>query len=161
MKFIDIVRIMGGRVDCVNNAFIAQKSQLSPLNFNVEQMIDCAPILAVSCSFANGTSVLSGVDRLRFKESDRLEAIIQMVNNIGGEAFIENGNIVINGNPNAKGGVVDGKRDHRIVMSAVVAGAFIGNVTVDGVQAVNKSYPDFFKHFSQVGGSFYVDGKQN
>ncbi len=150
-------KALGADVFMQDNAYIAKKTQLTGAEINVENMIDAAPILAVLCAFANGRSVLCGVDRLRLKESDRLSAIINMVNTLGARAKYESGKLIIEGNPNLKGGVVDGVNDHRIVMSAIVAGGAIGGVSVTDINAVNKSYPTFFADYSSVGGVFYVE----
>ena len=56
----------------------------------------------------------------------------------------------------AKSGVVDTYNDHRIAMSgAVLATVAIGKSIINGAQAVNKSYPTFYKDFNSVGGKAY------
>jgi 3-phosphoshikimate 1-carboxyvinyltransferase len=55
------------------------------------------------------------------------------------------------------GGVVDGAGDHRIVMAAAIAATRTsGEVMIKGAEAAEKSYPDFFKDYSKLGGSINV-----
>ena len=55
------------------------------------------------------------------------------------------------------GGTVDGKNDHRVVMSAAIAATVCeGPVTILGAEAVNKSYPDFWEDFERLGGKLHV-----
>ena len=55
------------------------------------------------------------------------------------------------------GRMVDGFRDHRIVMAAAIAAARCqGDLMVTGVEAVNKSYPAFFQDYASLGGTVYV-----
>jgi 3-phosphoshikimate 1-carboxyvinyltransferase len=156
MAVLDVIKRLGGSVKMENNAYIAQKSHLFGCAFDVENIIDAAPVLAVLCCFAEGESIITGIERLRIKESDRLSAIIEMINAIGGSASLFEGKLIIHGNKYLQGGVVDCKNDHRIVMSAVVAGGCCDNVTILGSDAVKKSYPSFFEDYLAIGGAFDV-----
>ena len=52
-----------------------------------------------------------------------------------------------------RGGTADGANDHRVVMSAAIAGMFCREpVLIRGAEAVHKSYPDFFEDFKKLGG---------
>ena len=133
-----------------------KKKQLNGADFNVEQMIDIAPILIILASFAKGESNFNGVDRLKIKESDRLSAIIDMVDAIGAKASYKDGVLTVIGNPYALGGTVDAKNDHRLIMSAVVAGAYTGGVTILNANGVEKSYSRFFDDFTKLGGIYNV-----
>ena len=152
-KEIDVLKRMGGNIKFEKGACIAQKSQLSGISFNAENIIDAVPALSIACAFARGESRISGVERLRIKESDRLQAVIDMINSLGGKAKYEGGEIIIEGKKTLPGGVVDGRGDHRIVMAAVVAGALCtGGAVVSSPDAVKKSYPDFYTDFKRIGG---------
>lgn len=146
---------LGGRVKYEKGAYIAQKSPLFGAELNVENMIDAAPILAFLCAAARGKSVIRGVERLKLKESDRLAAIIDSVNSVGAAAYMDGDALVIEGNPDLRGGIIDGVNDHRIVMSAAILGAYSG-VKIMGTEAVKKSYPAFFGDYKLIGGDFDV-----
>jgi len=156
MAVIDVMRALGGCIKFEKGAFIAQKSDLFGTDFNVENIIDAAPVLSVLCAFADGESRISGVERLKLKESDRLSAIIEMITALGGKATTD-GHVLNIVGKRLSSGTVDGKNDHRMVMSAAIAATVCGDVTVIGAEAVNKSYPDFFKDFKSLGGIVDAD----
>ena len=155
-SFLSAVKQMGANIILEKDAYIAKKKQLNGADFNVEQMIDIAPILIILASFAKGESNFNGVDRLKIKESDRLSAIIDMVDAIGAKASYKDGVLTVIGNPYALGGTVDAKNDHRLIMSAVVAGAYTGGVTILNANGVEKSYSRFFDDFTKLGGIYNV-----
>ncbi len=115
------------------------------------------PILAaVAAAIPGQTTRITGAARLRLKESDRLSAMAETILALGGEARETPDGLVIRGR-SLRGGVVDGKNDHRIVMSAAVAATACQNeVTILGAEAVNKSYPRFWEDFQALGGSVDV-----
>lgn len=154
-NFLSAVQALGGSINFEKDAFIAQKSQLFGAEICVEDIIDLAPVLAVLCAHAKGQSVLSGVSRLRAKESDRLEAIINLVSAFGGSATVQGDAVVITPGRAGQPDTVDGVNDHRVVMSAVVGG-LKSSVSVTDAGAVKKSYPGFFSDIIQLGGKVDV-----
>ncbi|MBR5527805.1 MAG: 3-phosphoshikimate 1-carboxyvinyltransferase [Clostridia bacterium] len=127
---------------------VTRCGEMFPLDINVEDTPDLVPVLCVLAASAKGKSVLKNVQRLRFKESDRILAVCEMINALGGCAYSDGDNIYIEGTGTLAGGMVDGFGDHRIVMSAAIAAQFCtGDVTIKGADAVSKSYPEFFDIF--------------
>ncbi len=120
-------------------------------------MADCpdiAPILALTCQMADGESRLTGCGRLRLKECDRLAATVEILNLLGGNARAEGDAILISGVKKLTGGVtLPDYNDHRMVMLGAIAGAVAEKpVTVTGVQALNKSWPEFINVYQRLGG---------
>ncbi len=115
---------------------------------------DIAPILALTCQLAAGESRLTGCGRLRLKECDRLAATVEVLNLLGGSAREEGDDIVIQGVAKLRGGVtIPDYNDHRMVMLASIAATVAAEpVTVQGVQALNKSWPDYVSVYQQLGG---------
>ena len=118
---------------------------------------DLLPIVAAAAAASPGkTTRLTGAARLRIKESDRLSAMADAIRCLGGEAEELPDGLTVRGRKLA-GGTVDGRHDHRIVMSAAVAATVCaGPVTVLGAEAVNKSYPGFWRDFAALGGKVHV-----
>ena len=152
MRAIDVMRLLGGNVKNEKGAFIARESRLFGAEFNVENIIDAAPVLSVLCAFASGESRICGVSRLRIKESDRLQAIIDIVQALGRSVRLEGDELIIGGSFSADKIKINGMNDHRIVMSGAVVGACVGDTVVTDIEAVNKSYPNFFEQFRNLGG---------
>ncbi|MDE6034302.1 MAG: 3-phosphoshikimate 1-carboxyvinyltransferase [Ruminococcus sp.] len=118
---------------------------------------DLVPILAVLASYGTGESVIYNAQRLKIKESNRLETTSALINNIGGNAVVTEDGIIIRPTGNMTGGIVDSAGDHRITMSATIAGTMTtGEVIIKGAEAVEKSYPDFFRDYENSGGFINV-----
>ena len=95
---------------------------------------------------------MTHAERLRIKESDRIATVRQALNALGGEVDeTPDGLIVHRRKPT--GGTVDAAGDHRIAMMAAVASAGCAQqVVIRGAEAVNKSYPGFWRDFKSLGG---------
>lgn len=123
-----------------------------PFEADVAQTPDLVPILAVLAAGANGRSVIGNARRLRLKESDRLQSVGAMITALGGDVQVTEESLIIDGHGRLRGGVVDAYNDHRIVMAAAVATCICdGAVEIRGAEAVNKSYPLFFKEWEERG----------
>jgi len=123
---------------------------------------DLVPALAVAAASRPMRTVITGAARLRLKESDRLQSVADMLAALGYSATVTPDGLVIDGGrpkPCAAAiRTVDGANDHRIVMAAAVAAAYADRpVRVTGAQAVEKSYPDFFRDFEALGGNAHVE----
>lgn len=113
---------------------------------------DLFPSLAVYAMFGEEPTTFTGVERLRFKESDRVESVCAMIEAIGGNAE-DLGSSVIIYPKKPTGGTINSSGDHRIVMAATIAGLMATSpVTISGAEAVAKSYPSFFDDISLLGG---------
>lgn len=120
---------------------------------DIDQFPDLAPILAVYACMKTGRTEICGIERLRIKESDRVESIRALITSLGGEVEVLDNSIVITGTGRLSGGTVNSFNDHRIVMAAAIASTVCdGTVTVVGAEAVEKSYPEFFEDFNRLGG---------
>lgn len=123
---------------------------------------DLVPALAVAAASLNQATVITGAARLRLKESDRLQTVADMLSALGhGVVIVSDGLVIRGGDPapcDADIRTVDGANDHRIVMAAAVAAAFADRpVRILGAEAVEKSYPGFFRDFEALGGMIDVE----
>ena len=141
---IDVLKALGADIRITEHTVTAYPSELYAKDIDAADIPDLVPVLSVAATKARGTVRIYNCQRLRIKESDRTEAIRRMITALGGNIRIENNDIII-ANSTLKGGTVDSLNDHRIAMSAAVA-AFISesSVTINGAEAVNKSYPTFW-----------------
>lgn len=110
-------------------------------------MIDEYPVLAVAGAFAEGETVMLGLEELRVKESDRLAAIAKGLELNGVAITIRNDDLIVNrrgSNGVPGGGTVPTHLDHRIAMSFLTMGlASQKPVTVDDVAMIATSFPDY------------------
>ncbi|MAU95573.1 MAG: 3-phosphoshikimate 1-carboxyvinyltransferase [Fulvimarina sp.] len=110
-------------------------------------MIDEYPVLAIAAAFAEGTTVMQGLDELRVKESDRLSAVAKGLA-VNGISHVEGeDSLTVTGRPDGRGlggGQVETHLDHRIAMSFLVLGmASEKPVTVDDARMIATSFPEF------------------
>jgi len=90
-------------------------------------------------------SRISGVHRLKHKESDRGEALRKEFSKLGVLIEFENDTMLIQGKKTISGGTVDSNNDHRIAMCLAIAGLFTSEkMIIQSSEAVSKSYPDFW-----------------
>ncbi len=112
---------------------------------------DLIPILSVVASCKKGAA-FTDISRLRQKESDRIEAIVSLLQALGGKAEASKNKLIVYP-ASLIGGTVDSKNDHRIAMAAAIAaGVCKENVTILGAECVNKSYSSFWEDYKQLGG---------
>jgi len=119
-------------------------------------MIDEYLVLAVAASFAEGTTIMRGLQELRVKESDRLEATAAMLRANGIKAEISGNDLIVEGKGHVDGGgLVATHMDHRIAMSALVMGlASDKPVKVDDTAFIATSFPDFIPMMRSLGAEF-------
>lgn len=123
------------------------------LTIDASDVPDLVPILAVTAACNKGAT-FRNIRRLRLKESDRVESVITMIRNLGGQAQADGETMTVMGT-GLRGGTVDARNDHRIAMAAAIASTVCReNVTILGAQCVSKSYPQFFEEFQKLGGSY-------
>ena len=116
-------------------------------------MIDEYPILAVAASFAQGVTRMRGLQELRVKESDRLEATAAMLRGNGVTVEIEGDDLIVHGKATvAGGGEVLTHMDHRIAMAALVMGLAADNgVRIDDSAFIATSFPGFVELMRALG----------
>jgi len=119
-------------------------------------MIDEYLVLAVAASFAEGTTRMRGLQELRVKESDRLEATADMLRVNGVKVEIAGDDLIVHGEGFVPGGgLVKTHMDHRIAMSALVMGcASEAPVRVDDTAFIATSFPDFIPMMRKLGADF-------
>jgi len=165
---IKTLREMGGQIDEVdkrNNdgepmaAFRIRASQLRGVEVPAERapsMIDEYLVLAVAASFAEGRTIMRGLQELRVKESDRLAAMAAMLRVNGVKVEIVGDDMIVEGRGHVPGGgFVSTHMDHRIAMSALMMGlASDTPVKVDDTAFIATSFPGFVPMMQKLGADF-------
>lgn len=111
----------------------------------VPALIDEVPILATAAAFADGESRFDDVGELRHKESDRIEAVVEMLRAFGVDARSEGDSLLVCGGGAQGAPTVQSHGDHRIAMSAAVLGLAGEGVEIRQSECVGVSYPGFFE----------------
>lgn len=152
----DVMRLFGAEVAADENGVTCAHRELRGIDIDCDDIPDMVPAIAVTAAFAKGKTVIRGAQRLRFKESDRIEAIVSNLKKMG-VGVTETADGMIIEPVRVSGAALKGYNDHRIVMAFSVAASFAnGGTTIDDAQSVNKTYPSFFDDFKQLGGKANV-----
>ncbi|NLL45996.1 MAG: 3-phosphoshikimate 1-carboxyvinyltransferase [Clostridiales bacterium] len=152
-EVLDIVAKFGAEVKCRGDSVTVKPSVLKGLEIDARDIPDLVPALSAVAAIAGGTTVIKNASRLRIKESDRLQTVAGTLSALGADITETEDGLLIKGRPRLTGGVVDSCGDHRIaMMAAIAAAACVKPVTIKNAEAVNKSYPNFFRDFRSLGG---------
>ena len=142
----DILAQMGAIISWDDDFVCVSHGQLRGIEIDASNIPDLVPILALVASVSVGETLIYNASRLRLKESDRLVSTCSVLNTLGAKITEEADGLRIEGVPHLTGGVVDSHSDHRIAMMAGIASLVsMGDITVNGSGAVDKSYPGFWE----------------
>ncbi|MHB0739139.1 3-phosphoshikimate 1-carboxyvinyltransferase [Peptostreptococcus stomatis] len=153
-RILEVLKEYGARLVVKESYIEVLPGKRKAMNLDIADTPDMLPILAVLAVFAEGESYFTGIERLRIKESDRIESVISMVECLGACACLKGKNLIISGRDRKKLPVyrVNSFNDHRIVMASSIAASLLdGQLIIEGAEAVNKSYPTFFDDFKVLG----------
>lgn len=150
---VDLLSKMGANIMIKMKSILIKDSVLSGITIDASECPDIVPILAVIGSLSKGTTEIINASRLRLKESDRLKAVATELNKLGADVTEKEDGLLIRGKDKLKGGTVSSWNDHRIAMAMAIASIkCTDTVIIEGSEAVNKSYPNFFEDFKKLGG---------
>ena len=120
----------------------------------IPRTIDELPVLAVAACFARGDTVIRDAEELRVKESDRISTIVQELSRLGARIDELPDGMVVHGTGSLRGAVCEGHGDHRLAMALGVAGLLAeGETEVNGAEAAQISYPDFWQCMEELAGA--------
>lgn len=121
-------------------------------------MIDEYPILSVAASFAEGTTIMHGLHELKVKESDRLKAIAEGLQQCGVKTVVEGDSLTVEGGDPQGNCVIVTHFDHRIAMSFLVMGMAAKHpVHIDDGTSINTSFPGFAELMNGAGARIAID----
>lgn len=150
---VDVIRRFGGNIIADENGVSCSGGQLKGIELDATDIPDLVPIIAVLAAFADGETVITGAERLRYKESDRIKSVVDNLKLIGADVKETADGMIINGGRALHSASLKGFNDHRIVMAFSVAGLNIDNgLEIDDAESINKSYPSFFDDYNMLGG---------
>ncbi len=156
-EIISLLSRFGAEPISSDDAVAFKKATLSATEIDATDIPDLIPIVSLIASVSEGVTTVSGAERLRYKESDRLRSVCELLTRLGGNVTETDDGLIIKGVPSLSGGEISSYNDHRIVMTAAIASLVSKNdVIINGAEAVSKSYPLFFEDFAALGGSCTV-----
>ncbi|MDP8233851.1 MAG: 3-phosphoshikimate 1-carboxyvinyltransferase [Candidatus Saelkia tenebricola] len=167
LGFIDVLKRMGGEIEVVCKVkeeeseiyepygdIIVTSSTLNGINVKKEEiprMIDELPILFLIASLAKGETYIEGVSELRLKETDRINSMLVNLKNMGAEMEVDIDNIKIRGIKRFKSASLCAFSDHRTAMVSIIAALVSkGDFSIDNLDCIKISYPDFLLDVQKI-----------
>lgn len=152
-KILEDMASFGFESSFNNGELILKNGNLHSATIDFSQSPDLGPALTVLASLAKGKSEFINAGRLRIKECDRITCMKEEIEKLGGNIKELPDGMIINGVNRFHGGVCDSHNDHRVVMSLAMATLMMdGDLVIENYEAINKSFPHFFKLFESLGG---------
>ena len=149
---VGILRGAGAIVEEGDGGIRVRRGDLRGTELDMGRTPDLFPVVAVLLSTAEGDSRLYGAPQLRFKESDRIETTVNMLRALGADASGTEDGCIIHGRNMLKGGRIEHRGDHRIMMAAAVASLVCeGPVTMEDADCCAVSYPGFLREMREIG----------
>ena len=153
-RIIQALSLAGAKVSQEKTRVAVEKADLRAFEFDASDSPDLFPPLCVLAACCRGRSRLSGARRLAFKESHRAQTLASELTKVGVRIFSDGEALIIEGAA-VRGGSPDSHGDHRIAMACALAGLVSKEgIELNGWEAVNKSYPEFFNHLASLGGKW-------
>ncbi|MET0636219.1 MAG: 3-phosphoshikimate 1-carboxyvinyltransferase [Chitinophagaceae bacterium] len=135
-------------------------ADLQGFYFDATDCPDLFPPLVALAAYCKGTTTIKGVGRLAHKESDRALTLQEEFDKMGVNIDLEGDLMKITPGKWVKGADVESHHDHRIAMACAVAALKADSETViDDAEAINKSYPDFYRDLEKIGVNLSSDTK--
>ena len=161
-SLVEVIEKAGSKVSIGPDCVAVEKADLRPINIDIRDSPDLFPVLAAFSALIHGKSVLSGITRQKYKESDRKEVMLSILKRLGVRAEIKGDSLIVEGTGYLTGGIaISCEGDHRIAMAlAVLALGCSKGLTILDAQAVSKSYPGFWSDLKLLGVDLEVKDRE-
>ena len=146
----DIFTQMGATVTrSGNDLTITGTGQIHGIDIDLHDVGELTPSIAALCALADSPSYLRGIGHLRLHETDRLAALAQEINSLGGNVVEEPTALRITPAP-LHAGIFHTYEDHRLATAGAIIGLRVGGIEVENIETTKKTLPDFPKAWANM-----------
>ena len=139
-----IFESMGAKIDRTSNGLrITGTGKIIGIDLDLHDVGELTPSIAAVASLASTESKLRGIAHLRLHETDRLSALAQEINNLGGEVTEGPGELFIKPRALTSSGLFKSYEDHRMATAGAIIGLAVKDVVVENIETTKKTLPDF------------------
>lgn len=140
------------RMGCiVTGTTVVGPQKLTPITINMRNFPDSVMSLAIVAASTSGKTVITNIEHLKVKETDRMALLVKNLKTIGVKVTATNSQLTIYGEPEKlRSGKIITENDHRFAMAFAILGLRQSGIRIDNPECVRKSYPNFWKHFHLV-----------
>jgi 3-phosphoshikimate 1-carboxyvinyltransferase len=151
IRLLDVLEELGCKVRSGESWVEVTGNNLAEgdFTFDLNDMPDMVPTLAMLAAFRKGQTVISNVAHLRIKESNRLAALVAELKRAGIEAQEMPEGIVIQGGK-MRPAKIETYNDHRMAMSFAIAGLVVRGIEIGDKKCVDKSFPKFWEELEKI-----------
>ena len=159
---LEVIEAMGGKVNFANVDTLAKSADLTVRYSDLKgtviegalipRLIDELPIIALMATQAQGRTIIRDAQELRVKETDRIQVVADLLNEMGASVEATEDGMIIDGPSRLHGASIASQGDHRIGMMTAIAALLVeeGEVELTGAEAIQTSYPLFFDHLESI-----------
>lgn len=151
---VDVLKQMGAQIEIdadKQQMHIGSNGTLKGVDVDINDFIDALPILSVVACYASGKTRIRNAAVAKGKECNRISCLASELQKMGAAINEYADGLLITPGPMV-GAKLNSHDDHRMAMALAVAGlGASGETTVQNVQCVRKTFPDFFEHFRKLG----------
>jgi 3-phosphoshikimate 1-carboxyvinyltransferase len=159
-QILDVLMRANAGIAIDAKGIVVHPSACSAFDFDATDCPDLFPPLVALAVYCEGESVITGVERLLHKESNRAVSLAKEFGKMGAIVTVDGNRMIISGGKKLKGAAVHSHDDHRIAMACAVAALGAeGETVISKAGAVRKSYPSFFRDLEKLGGSVSLNQK--
>lgn len=145
----------GAEVKIHLDEITVKRNRQEAFDFDATHSPDLFPPLVALAAYCNGITTIKGVSRLIFKESNRALTLRDEFKKMNVDIELNGDLMIIKGSKEVRGAKVSSRNDHRIAMATAVAALGAkGNTVIHDADAVNKSYPGFYKDLKNLHAKF-------
>jgi len=156
---VEILREMGADIKWAEDSGVVEvkgtkEAELRGITVDMRQNPDLVPTIAISAAVAAGTTEITGVAHLRYKETDRLRFLTEELRKMGVRIEEKAGGLVIEGRKKRglRAAKVYSHDDHRLAMALCIAAlSATGETVIEGAECAEVSYPSFFEDIRNLG----------
>jgi len=135
---------MGGKIDITNSGLkVTGTGRINGIDLDLHDVGELTPSIAAVASLASGESTLRGIAHLRLHETDRLSALAQEINNLGGSVTEGPGELFIKPKPLTSSQLFKSYDDHRMATAGAIIGLAVEGVVIENIETTRKTLPDF------------------
>ena len=151
IRLLDVLEELGCKVRSEESWVEVTGNNLAEgdFTFDLNDIPDMVPTLAMLAAFRQGQTVISNVAHLRIKESNRLAALVAELNRTGIEAQEMPEGLVIQGGK-MRPAKIETYNDHRMAMSFAIAGLVVRGIEISDKKCVDKSFPSFWQELEKI-----------
>ena len=141
--FIELLTLMGGQVSRTGTGMsVSGTGEINGIEIDLSSAGELTPVIAALAALAKSKSVITGVAHLRGHETNRLKALVDEINSVGGQAIETEDGLVIEPS-RLRGGLWRTYGDHRMATAGAIIGLRVPGIEIEDISVTSKTMPGF------------------